>query len=251
LTFSKSLNAQVLSIEGFCHTDTVEIPTAAPDELYRGGASMGDCYPDYPGPYYMKVYVHAVRRDGCVGGQTIEKIKEAMARTMNNFREQNIYLVWDDCGIQEHCFTNTYIIGYLGVQLDCNPSQDCLSQFNHTDGIDIYFGGDDVVIGDGGVSIGSIPSRNGRVVMIAGEFWVDPFTPIIDTDVLTHELGHAFGLFHTFQTWASCDPCQERVDGSNADICGDLVCDTPADPYGATLFDVVPGICEFDTDGDF
>ncbi len=41
----------------------------------------------------------------------------------------------------------------------------------------------------------------------------------------THELGHTFGLPHTF---AGGD---EFVNGSNCDKAGDLICDTPADPY--------------------
>jgi predicted Zn-dependent protease with MMP-like domain len=42
---------------------------------------------------------------------------------------------------------------------------------------------------------------------------------------LVHELGHVFGLSHTF----GGDP--ELVDGSNCETAGDGLCDTPADPY--------------------
>ena len=48
---------------------------------------------------------------------------------------------------------------------------------------------------------------------------------------LAHELGHYFGLFHTHETFRG----RELVNGSNCDIAGDLLCDTPADPnLGAT-----------------
>lgn len=40
-----------------------------------------------------------------------------------------------------------------------------------------------------------------------------------------HEMGHYFGLPHTF------DIPGELVDGSNCATTGDLICDTPADPY--------------------
>ncbi len=43
---------------------------------------------------------------------------------------------------------------------------------------------------------------------------------------ITHEMGHYFGLSHTFE--GSGD---ELVDGSNCDTAGDGICDTPADPY--------------------
>ena len=43
---------------------------------------------------------------------------------------------------------------------------------------------------------------------------------------LTHELGHFFGLSHTFEGGGV-----ELVDGSNCETAGDRICDTPADPY--------------------
>jgi hypothetical protein len=52
--------------------------------------------------------------------------------------------------------------------------------------------------------------------------------------VFSHEVGHYFWLFHTHET-AEGDEC---VDGSNCDIAGDLICDTPADPqlYGGNVW---------------
>lgn len=43
---------------------------------------------------------------------------------------------------------------------------------------------------------------------------------------LPHEMGHLFGLLHTFEGSGV-----ENVNGSNCDIAGDLICDTPADPF--------------------
>ncbi|MBI1288366.1 MAG: hypothetical protein GC178_12410 [Flavobacteriales bacterium] len=44
---------------------------------------------------------------------------------------------------------------------------------------------------------------------------------------LTHEMGHYWGLPHTFETGNGV----ELVDGSNCQTAGDGFCDTPADPY--------------------
>jgi hypothetical protein len=51
---------------------------------------------------------------------------------------------------------------------------------------------------------------------------------------LTHELGHYFGLFHTFEKSANGT---ELVDGTNCTTAGDLICDTPPDPNGSAVVD--------------
>lgn len=47
-----------------------------------------------------------------------------------------------------------------------------------------------------------------------------------DHKVITHEFGHFFGLYHTFEEKFG----RELPDGKNCETTGDLLCDTPADP---------------------
>lgn len=54
-----------------------------------------------------------------------------------------------------------------------------------------------------------------------------------DGKTLSHEMGHFFGLYHTFETSIGV----ELINGSNCTIAGDLICDTPADPGGANGMD--------------
>ncbi len=72
---------------------------------------------------------------------------------------------------------------------------------------------------------------------------------------MAHEMGHFFGLQHTFLTIGG----DELVDGSNCAVSGDSLCDTPADPYERTNGSfLVNKLCEFtnllklkDANGEF
>jgi hypothetical protein len=59
---------------------------------------------------------------------------------------------------------------------------------------------------------------------------------------LAHEMGHYFGLKHTFEGSGT-----ELVNGSNCNIAGDEICDTPADPYNENEdpFAYVDATCTF------
>ena len=49
--------------------------------------------------------------------------------------------------------------------------------------------------------------------------------------IITQQLGYYFGLFYTNHGSTSTGSNSELVDGSNCATTGDLICDTPADPY--------------------
>ncbi|MEM9548182.1 MAG: zinc-dependent metalloprotease family protein [Bacteroidota bacterium] len=65
----------------------------------------------------------------------------------------------------------------------------------------------------GFASVAGIANMNSGMVFMSG-------------GCAAHELGHLFGLLHTFE-----NPGSELVDGSNCETTGDLICDTPADPF--------------------
>ncbi|MEQ8713557.1 MAG: T9SS type A sorting domain-containing protein [Cyclobacteriaceae bacterium] len=61
-------------------------------------------------------------------------------------------------------------------------------------------------------------------------------------NTLAHEFGHFFNLIHTHGPSNSYNSTDELVDGSNCNVAGDLVCDTPADPV---LTNQVNSSCEY------
>ncbi|MEE2907932.1 MAG: M43 family zinc metalloprotease, partial [Planctomycetota bacterium] len=70
-----------------------------------------------------------------------------------------------------------------------------------------------------------------------------------DRATFSHEVGHYFNLFHTFETFSGV----ECVDGSNCEDAGDLICDTAADfgRYCNNGQTAVDGQCELTcTDND-
>jgi len=62
----------------------------------------------------------------------------------------------------------------------------------------------------------------------------------INFSTLSHELGHFFGLQHTFGKSPAENTTFEKPDGSNCLDEADFICDTPADPNGK-----INSRCEF------
>ncbi len=83
----------------------------------------------------------------------------------------------------------------------------------------------------GFASVGGIASLNNGMVFMSG-------------GCATHELGHLFGLLHTFENAGS-----ELVDGSNCETAGDGICDTPADPFVENSDTIWQDGCEFIWEG--
>ena len=79
----------------------------------------------------------------------------------------------------------------------------------------------------------SVPFICGRATLEGIEEEPDAYVMVVNSCIgtggttLAHELGHFFGLFHTFERANG----NELVDSSNCATAGDLICDTPADPY--------------------
>lgn len=88
--------------------------------------------------------------------------------------------------------------------------------YNHRHMLNIYFVENSIMDSLGGFA--TLPSFSEGYVAINNNY--------IEYGVFAHELGHYFGLLHTFETTTGMELANE----SNCSVSGDLVCDTNADP---------------------
>ncbi|WP_165492359.1 T9SS type A sorting domain-containing protein [Jiulongibacter sediminis] len=110
--------------------------------------------------------------------------------------------------------------------------------YDKSDAINIYFvkliSREDGSALNGYTSLPTYSSGSNRLMFSYLENSDEDFEILRDKTFL-HELGHYFGLLHTFQNSGSSDIEQREVVtrgiGANCAYTGDEICDTPADPF--------------------
>ncbi len=199
-----------------------------------------------PGPYYIRVYVHVIRHLDGSGGQTDEAIRNAFEILNSDFNPHNIFFVRTCDVIDVPVSEEDYYDFNIYCDLWGNP------QYQHDDGIDMFLGPEEVTNNAGGIAA-NIPSK---ALWVAGIWTNSVDIPAIQSPIISHEMGHCLGLWHTFHGTVTeggndCDgnpitgppQCCELVNGSNGNTCGDYVDDTDADGRGWYLWGINP-YCE-------
>lgn len=181
-------------------------------------------------PVNIKIFIHVIRRSDKTGGQSIEAVKKALKILQEDYAPFNIAFVWD-CNIDyidsDFYYKTTEHIDILGVNKFPN-------------GINIYLYGDQDpgIPGTGYAAANTLP---GDAFFIYGNYWKPPYTSLTsDSHVISHEMGHCLGLYHTDQIFFTCYSYANNV---NCSSCGDFVCDTPVDP--GMWYNVSPETCEW------
>lgn len=171
---------------------------------------------------YVPLRVHIVRRSDGTGGPDEAVLYQSLAETNALYAQASIQLYL--CGAPRY-IDNTALY-------DFNQSNETAltAAPNYDDNLLNVYLTHSIQYGTGAVSgYAYINPGNGYRKLIISE---------ITARVFSHELGHTFGLAHTFTNNNSpVVASRELVARTNCTTTGDLLCDTPADPYnlsGAT-----------------
>ncbi len=158
---------------------------------------------------HIRIFVHVIRKDNGTGGLSSEVVNNSLSILKDDYQQHNISFI--EIGRD---FIDSDLF-YNGINKESYFQ--LINTGNHDSAIDIYF----LSSTDKFARASNIP---GNALALGGYY--------TETSVLSHEMGHCLGLYHT-HSGRGCNDyenCQESIDSSNCDECGDLVCDTPADP---------------------
>lgn len=162
-------------------------------------------------PNCVQLAFYIVRESNGSGGFNPADIPELLRKVNDVFNVHNIFFF--NVGI--HYIDNSDFTA-LDVRKNTDQLPALIASGNNPDAISFYLVPSVFnEKGEIGGKANGIPSKH-LVVHNAAAYSHTP----------AHEIGHCLNLLHTHETAY----CEEAINGSNCATCGDLVCDTPADP---------------------
>ncbi len=175
------------------------------------------------GIVYLPIQAHIVTRSDSTGGLSLTALNDEM-ELVNSF--------YINAGIQfSFCSAPIYMYDDSLYDYQADTEEQQFIDARVDDVINIFFT-ERVLSRSGNAACGYayFPWSNNDLIVMDNSCSTNGST-------LAHELGHYFGVYHTHSFG------DELADGSNCDLAGDLLCDTPADP---NLSGEVTNFCTYD-----
>ncbi len=171
---------------------------------------------------YVPIRPHIFRTAAGTGGMPLAKMNAVMGAT-------NSYYLLNGFGIQFYfCGTTPDYIDTATAAFDPNTEDATVAGRDVPNAMNMYFVDAFTDAGLGGYAYFPANAGYSTRSFILNESDVND----LGNRLLPHELGHNFHLYHTFQGSTSANAeLVTRGTGTNCTSAGDLVCDTPADPY--------------------
>lgn len=172
---------------------------------------------------YVPIRPHIIRKADGTGGYSMASLNNVMALTNKYYLQNGNGIQFYFSGTTPDYINNDALYAQYRQSVDDatvapNDVSNALNQYyvNQFDNTSL-----------GGYAQFPNNSVASTRTIILNENWDDD----MGNRLVPHELGHTFNLLHTFESAYGYE-LVTRGTGANCTTAGDLVCDTPADPYG-------------------
>ncbi|KPM33089.1 Hypothetical protein I595_1516 [Croceitalea dokdonensis DOKDO 023] len=192
-----------------------------------GDDDMGTGDMDEPTPGFLRIaVVHHISRTDQGGNPAVdeERIAKVMQDINSNFESAEVEFFTKSIQFVDNTQWNEQF-----VKQDDFRENRVLRSFEDDTALNIFYFFE---LGnrENGVITGTLgatalfPDEGNNLKLSASAFEIE------NTATPTHEIGHYLGLYHTDDDFRDADGNVELVDGSNCEVAGDKICDTPASP---------------------